>query len=302
LNALEEQSLPRERWEVVVVHDCAGDETEELLRDHPLAQAGTLRHARLPAGTGLPSRQRNVGWREARAPLIAFTDDDCRPDPRWLSGLIEAAAAHPGAIVQGATRPDPFETEILAAPHARTIEVDPPAPYAQTCNILYPRGMLERVGGFEEALPLLSGEDTDLAERCLEAGAGYAGAKDAIVYHAVESSTLAGAVRRSIRWQHLAYVVKRHPHVRERLELGVFWRRSHLLLAVALAGAPLARRSRAAAAVLAVPYLRDALNRRGTHMRGRVRAAAEAPGHLVIDLTEMAVLARGSARYRTLFL
>jgi glycosyltransferase involved in cell wall biosynthesis len=302
LNALEEQSLPRERWEIVVVHDCVGEETEELLRGHPLALSGTLRHIRLPAGTGLPGRQRNVGCREARAPLIAFTDDDCRPDSVWLSRLLETAAAYPDTIVQGATRPDPYETEILAAPHARTIEVDPPGPYAQTCNVLYPRRLLDRVGGFEESFPLLSGEDTDLAERCLEAGARYVGAKDAVVYHAVEASTLVGAVRRSIRWQHLAYVVKRHPHVRDRLELGVFWRHSHLLLAVALAGAPLLRRSPAAAAALAVPYLHDALNRRGVHLRGRVRAAVELPGHLVIDLTEIAVLARGSVRYRTLFL
>src|SRR4051794_8104033 len=108
LNALEEQTLPRSKWEIVVVHDCVGEETEELLQEHPLARDGILRHFRLPAGTGVPSRQRNVAWRGARAPLIAFTDDDCRPDPDWLARLLETAERHPGAIVQGATRPDPF--------------------------------------------------------------------------------------------------------------------------------------------------------------------------------------------------
>src|SRR3954463_4274307 len=84
LNALEEQTLDRDRWELVVVHDSRGDETERLLDEHPLHAAGVLRHRRLEAGTGSPSRQRNVGWRMARAPLIAFTDDDCRPEPEWL--------------------------------------------------------------------------------------------------------------------------------------------------------------------------------------------------------------------------
>jgi hypothetical protein len=33
-----------------------------------------------------------------------------------------------------------------------------------------------------------------------------------------------------------------------------------------------------------------------------IRGAVEAPGRLVVDLVEMATLARGSVRYRTLFL
>src|SRR3954471_11085588 len=71
LNALEEQTLARERWEAIVVHDCRGDETARLLAEHPLALAGVLRAKRLEPGTGSPSRQRNVGWRMAAAPLIA---------------------------------------------------------------------------------------------------------------------------------------------------------------------------------------------------------------------------------------
>jgi GT2 family glycosyltransferase len=296
LNALEEQSLARDRWELVVVHDCRGESSEELLRTHPLRADGTLRHLRLPAGTGTPGRQRNAGWRDAQAPLVTFTDDDCRPDPRWLEELLAAARANGGAIVQGATRPDPFESEILAAPHARTIEVDPPGPFAQTCNILYPRALLEGAGGFVESLQ--SGEDADLAERCLAAGAQYVGAPNAVVFHAVESSTLIGAIRRSARWQDLAYVVKHHPHVRERLELRVFWRRSHLLLALGL-GAVAAPRL---APALALPYLQEVLTRRGTGKRALLRATTELPGRLAIDLAEMATLARGSARHRTLFL
>src|SRR3954470_12047067 len=92
LNALEEQTLPRSRWELVVVHDSA-DGTEELVTTHQLAREGLLRRVRLAPGTGTASVQRNAGWREARAPLIAFTDDDCRPEPDWL-----AAPAGPSRI------------------------------------------------------------------------------------------------------------------------------------------------------------------------------------------------------------
>src|SRR3954468_16744353 len=298
LNALEEQTLAPERWELVVVHDSRGPETQELLESHPLRARGTLRHRRLEPHTGPPGRQRNAGWREARAPLVVFTDDDCRPQPDWLEGLLAEARRPPGAIVQGRVQADPLEAEILRAPHARTVEVpDPPGPYAQTCNVLYPRELLERVAGFVEELA--SGEDTDLYERVRATGAPYVGAAHAVVYHAVESSTLIGALRRSIRWEDLAYVVKHHPHVRQRLELGVFWRRSHARLALALAGAA-APPVPPPAGALTLPYLAHLVRRRGMYKRALARATLELPGRIAIDAVEMAALARGSVRYRTL--
>ena len=97
--------------------------------------------------------------------MVAFTDDDCRPPPEWLERALEAARAHPGQVVQGATRPDPHEAHLLGmAPHARSQNINPPVPWAQTCNIVYPREALERVGGFDEQIPT-AGDDMDLAAR-----------------------------------------------------------------------------------------------------------------------------------------
>ena len=301
LNALEEQTLARSRWEVVVVFDST-DDTAELVRTHSLAREGLLRHVRLAPGTGSAAVQRNAGWRTAQAPLIAFTDDDCRPEPDWLERLHSVAAAHPGAIVQGATRPDPFEAEIIKwAPRARSIEeLDPPGPHAQTCNILYPRAALESVGGFDESIRT-AGEDLDLAARVREAGAAYVGAPDAVVYHAVDTYSLLGAVRFNRRWETLPLVFKRHPELREQLEYGVFWKRRHAFLPAALAGAALHRRE-PLLTLLAVPYVLHALPHRGTHPMGRMRAAAELMGRAVVDASEMWTMAKGSVRYRTLML
>jgi GT2 family glycosyltransferase len=301
LNALEEQTLPRERWELVVVHD-SGDDTERLLREHPLVRDGVLRHVRLERGTGAPARQRNTGWREARAPLIAFTDDDCRPEPDWLERMLAAARTNPGAIVQGSTKPEPFEAEIMEwAPRPRSIDVDPPGPYAQTCNILYERAALERVGGFDESFSF-AGEDLDLAARLWELGVRYVGARDARVYHAVDTFSLYKQLRFNRRWESLALLIKRHPQLRAtQLQYGLFWKTRHVWLPPALAGVLLYRRN-PLFALLAVPYVRHAMPHRGSHPMGRVRAAAELVGRAVNDASEFAVLVKGSVKHRTLIL
>jgi glycosyltransferase involved in cell wall biosynthesis len=293
LNALEEQTFPREGFEVVVCHD-SGDETETLLRDHPL---GVRRH-RLPGGGNPPGRQRNVAWRDGSGPLVVFVDDDCRPHPGWLEALVARAA--PATVVQGRTLPDPDEIDLLhRAPHARSQEIEPPTPWGQACNIAYPRALLERAGGFDERL--FTGEDTDLLQRALEAGARQVAAPEALVWHAVEPATLLGRARSLWRWQDVAGTIKRHPALRARLPVGgLFWKPRHVGLALAAAG--LASRRRSLALAGAANYARVAAPSYGTSPRGLLRAATELPGRAVLDAVEVAALARGSLRHRTFFL
>jgi hypothetical protein len=296
LNALQEQTLPRDAFEVIVCHDSKGPETAELLESHPIQ----ARHIQIPAGSGPPGLQRNRAWRAAAAPLIAFTDDDCRPPEQWLQNALTAAEANPGQIVQGKTRPDPDELGIaLHAPHARSQSIDPPVPWAQTCNIIYPRELLAAVNGFDERME--GGEDCELAQRALHAGARLIGAPEVLTYHAVHASGLAGLLKSLPRWQHLAGLFKRHGQLRSELTAGIFWRETHALVLLAAAGA-LAARRRPAAALLILPWALKAAPHYGPGARGRLRAATELPGRAVIDLAEIAVLARGSVRYRTILL
>jgi glycosyltransferase involved in cell wall biosynthesis len=299
LNALEEQTLPSEQFEVVVAHDSKGPETAQLLRTHPLAEAGVLRSFACPPGRG-PGGNRNAGWRGARASIVAFTDDDCRPPPNWLGALLDAARAHPGAIVQGATRPDPLQAELLhASPYVLTQDIDPPNRRAETCNIAYPRAVLERLDGFDERL--ITGEDTDLWLRARAAGVELAGAPEALTFHAVVPLGLAGAVRATWRWRYVPCVVGRHPSMRRHLPLGMFWSWHHPLFLLGLTGVALARRRRAFA-LLALPWAVHALPSYGPSARGRVRAVLELPTRAGIHLAEIVTLASGSVRCRTIFL
>jgi GT2 family glycosyltransferase len=300
LNALEEQTLAPERWDVVVVHTYDAPTAERVIERHPLAEAGRLRHVAIEPGTGSPSRQRNIGWRGARGELIAFTDDDCRPEPEWLERLLTVAHAHPGQVVQGKTRGEPLEREILRAPHVRTLWVDPVGPYAQTANILYPRALLERLDGFDERA--IAGEDVGLSLRARRAGATLVAAPDAIVNHAIESHTLPGILRQNLKWRHLAYLAKQHPEMRREFPLRVFWDADHLRTSAALVGVAGAARSRPLLALAAAPYVAHALGRRGGSLKGRAIAAAELPGQAVRQVAEVLGLAAGSVRHRTLLL
>ena len=300
LNALAEQTLDRGSFEVVVCHDSHGPETEALLRTHQLAAAGTLRSLKLPAGTLRAGAKRNLGWRAARSPVIAFTDDDCRPPPEWLERALSASLTAPGSIVQGATKPDPDELQIaLRAPHARTQDIDPPSVWAQTCNIVYPRELLDRVGGFAELVD--SGEDTDLALRSIGAGARFTAAPDVLTYHAVHTGGLLALLRAAPRWEPIPWLVGRHPHLRHECSVGLFWRESHGWMVLALAGVALGRRV-AIRGLFALPWVVRAAHDYGPGPRGRLRAAVELPGQALIDLVEIGVLLRGSFRYRVLVL
>ena len=296
LNALEEQTLAADSWEAIVVHDYDAPTARRVIERHPLSAAGRLRHVPIQPGTGSPSRQRNIGWRQARGELVAFTDDDCRPEREWLEELVAVARRVPGAVVQGRTRPEPLERELLRAPHVRTLTIHPVGPYAQTANILYPRALLERLDGFDERA--IAGEDVGLSLRARAAGARIAAAGGAVVNHAVEAHTLPGILRQNVKWRHLAYLVKRHPEFRRELTWRIFWDGDHLLTAAAMAGVVGGRRHRLLL-LLAAPYVRRSLARRGRGARARTVAAAELPGQAVRQAAEVVGLAAGGVRHRT---
>jgi GT2 family glycosyltransferase len=301
LDALAVQTLPRERWELVVAHTYAADVAERVLGSHELAGAGVLRQVQVDPAAARPSVQRNAGLEEARAPIVAFTDDDCRPVADWLERLLVRARAEPGAIVQGATRPDPLDLERIGSPlYLRTVWApDPPGEFTQTCNILYERALLDRVGGFDERA--ITGEDMDLALRAQEAGARLVGAADALVYHAAEAVTFAEKLRANDKWQHLAYVVKKHPRLRARCTLRVFWTEEHALAALALAGLAGSTRWRPAALAVLPYYLHESTHFGGAP-RERLRAVRRLPQLWAVEIAEIGVFVRGSVRYRTVLL
>jgi glycosyltransferase involved in cell wall biosynthesis len=295
LASLARQDLGVEQFEVIVVDDASSDDTQRLLAQ---AEDGRLRLRvfRRTVGGG-PAVARNDGWRGASAPLIAFTDDDCQAAPGWLAEMLAAAAAHPGAVLQGRVDPVPTEAHLIT-PFARTIRVHGDGPYYQTCNIAYPRDLLERLSGFDEAAyARWGGEDTDLAYRAIEAGAPTAFAERAQVFHAVNRIGALGRLRVAARWSHMLQVYKRHPDARERVfTKGIFWKPWHYTFLRALVALLLPRRLRHLRVFLIAPYI-DSLLVRCEYEHGR---PWHAPFFVVEDVVEITAAVRASVRYRML--
>ena len=286
-------------YEVIVVDDGSTDATPAVLEELAASSTAPIRVLRTAMGRRGKSAARNVGWRAARAPIVAFTDDDCAPQRDWLAGLLEACRA--ADVVQGLTDIDPRDSPRVR-PYARFIVLTEFSWKFETCNMAYRRELLERLGGFDESL--LWGEDVDLGWRATELGARAGWAPDAVVYHAIHRTDSritdwANWLRYVRRCQGAALVLKRNPGWRAHLFGRVFYKSYHAYTLGALAALALGRRP--AAGALAAPWLyyRLIVDPRPARLRWMWAALAMS---LIADGAEVAATIQGAARHRTILL
>jgi GT2 family glycosyltransferase len=293
LTALAKQTRPPD--EVVVVDDGSGPATGAMLAGPRQQLPLTVRRRERSGG---PGAARNDGWRATSAPLIAFTDDDCRPSAQWVEALLAEAA--PRRVIVGRTIPDPDD----GGEHSvfdRSMSVTAEDGRFSTCNVLYPRDLLAELGGFDPQFRRY-GEDTDLGQRALAAGADAAFAPDALVWHAVHRGGVAAAVRDRIRFTEVARLLHRHPQVRSQICDGLFYRRAHGRLLLALLGASVLRVT-PAGLVGASAWAGDAVHRVPLPAREPAGTLAkQLIGLALLDGVEVGACAWGGLRHRALIL
>jgi glycosyltransferase involved in cell wall biosynthesis len=294
LNGLEAQE--RAPDELIIVDDGSVDGTAAALERHERDGRLPLRVIRRPVAAG-PATAREEGWRAADGDLIAFTDDDCVPGPAWLEAGERAWAGRPDTFVQGRTEPEVDHP----GPFSRSLRVERLDASFPTCNMLYPRALLERIGGFDTETyggeP--GGEDCDLAWRAIEAGAHPVFAAQAIVQHAVTHPGPLGKLRIAARWTTPMSAYARHPGLRKSQFIHwIFWKDIHYLFVRALIGFLLPTRWSVLRNWLMYPYLKN------VWARGRLEGGGPflAPYFMLHDLIEVWAVARAGVRTRTLML
>jgi GT2 family glycosyltransferase len=193
LRALENQSLPREHYEIIVIDD-----------------------SKLRSG---PAAARNRGWRQARAEIVAFTDDDTVPDPHWLERGLEAMREHVDAVCGRIVMPIPSEP----TDYERDAQGLERSEFA-TANCLVRKRVLEHLGGFDENFRMAWREDSDLHFRLLQCGARLLHAPRATVVHPVRPAPWGVSVRQQRKVMFDALLFRKHRRLyRERIRAHPRW-------------------------------------------------------------------------------
>lgn len=177
-------------WELIVVDNGSSDDTARVLQDFSREFHGAM--CRVHEATPGLARARNTGWHAARAPVVAFTDDDCYPDRHLLQCILghfdqdETLGFLGGRILLYDSHDFPItvleDPEPIDFPAAHIIA----AGRIQGANMALRKSALAAVGGFDERLGAgtrFPSEDIDVVARASALGWIGAYRPDVLVYH-----------------------------------------------------------------------------------------------------------------------
>jgi GT2 family glycosyltransferase len=185
-DCLEALTRQRQLTQVVVVDSAPVEPCEQLVSSFAERLTGLV-YLRVDE-PGL-SLARNTGVAATTGEVVAFLDDDAAPRPGWDEALLQAFAEHPQAGCVGGACEASFEGERPAWLSERLLQLASitrwgnqqrrprsSAEWPFGANVAFRRVALDAAGPFSLALgrkgaaSLLSGEDSDMVRRVLDAG------------------------------------------------------------------------------------------------------------------------------------
>jgi glycosyltransferase involved in cell wall biosynthesis len=209
LTALQQQSLNKANFEVLVVSDGPDAQTGKIVRQ--FEKAGNFRYLSLPQKKG-PAAARNLGWLSARASVIAFTDDDCLPDTLWLEKILNIAdPSQPMAftgrvVVPCGERPTDFELNTAGLETADFV----------TANCACTKLALIATGGFDERFSMAWREDSDLEFKLISNAIPIIRIVSAIVVHPVREAQWGVSVKEQKKTLFNALLYRKYPELYRR--------------------------------------------------------------------------------------
>jgi GT2 family glycosyltransferase len=206
VDALLAQTLDPVSYEIIIVDDASRKETEKLVENYSRREhAPCMRYIQTGKRRG-PAAARNLGWQTAEAPVIAFTDDDCIPEPDWLTkgtaAFTEDVEGVSGRIfVPVGLKPTDYERNTSFLEFSKFA----------TANCFYLKKTLAETGGFDERFTVAWREDADLYFSLLKLNKRLIVAPEAIVVHPVRASHWGISIREQGKSMFNALLYKKHP-------------------------------------------------------------------------------------------
>jgi glycosyltransferase involved in cell wall biosynthesis len=199
LAALARLHPPGGGFEVIVVND-GGIDVNDVVSASSVTDVRLL--TQVNAG---PGAARNHGARAAVGRWLAFTDDDCEPDPSWLCSFERALVANPNALAGGTVMNRLVDnlyaetSQQLAGFTERWFDGVINERFFTSNNIALARAAHLEAGGFDVRFGLVPGEDREFCDRWFAQGRPSVTVPDALVRHAHELTL------RSFLRQHFGY-------------------------------------------------------------------------------------------------
>jgi len=185
LNALANQTYPKEDYEIIIVDDGSTNGTYEFLKEKQ-KEIKNLRIFR--QNNKGPAAARNLGVKNAKGEIIFFTDDDVIVPNNWIEEFLKVFEKYPEVVAVGGyieASEEMIKKNIFAKYESymsRLVYNMPNELYVGgvetfgvvTCNAAYKKKVIEEVGYFDEMFPVAAGEDADLKLRVALKGYKFA--------------------------------------------------------------------------------------------------------------------------------
>jgi hypothetical protein len=187
------QIPPGYSWEVIIVDNNSTDQTRAIAESFIARGHQNVRYLFEPRRG--KSFALNTGIRESKGRIIAFTDDDCIVDVKWIRSILQEYSSDPSLVAIGGRvelyDPKDKPSTIRISNQRNLISLTPFEPWFSPiigCNMALKREVFDAVGYFDEDLGPgskygLVAEDIDLLYQIYKNRLKVVYVPELLVYH-----------------------------------------------------------------------------------------------------------------------